>query len=141
MWDCIRYYLRNTGIPVNFGITIAVALVVGAVVAGQTFYLFTVENLKQFGAIKAMGVGNLRLTGMILLQAFTAGTMGFALGTGMAATFFELTLQKLATRGIVLMWQSVALTGACILFVVVVASLLSIRRVLVLEPSEVFRGN
>src|SRR5262249_3063832 len=31
MWDCVGYYLRNTGIPVNFGITIAVALVVGTV--------------------------------------------------------------------------------------------------------------
>ena len=40
VWDCIRYYLRNTGIPVNFGITIVIALVVGTVVAGQTFYLF-----------------------------------------------------------------------------------------------------
>src|SRR5262249_55235917 len=98
MWDGIRYYLRNTGIPVNFGITITDALVVGAVVAGQTFYLFTVENLKQFGALKAMGVTNLGLTGMILLQAFAAGALGFALGTGMAATFFEITLHKLATR-------------------------------------------
>jgi hypothetical protein len=62
MWDCVRYYLKNTGIPVNFGITIAVALVVGTVVAGQTFYLFTVDNLKQFGALKAIGVTNLRLT-------------------------------------------------------------------------------
>jgi putative ABC transport system permease protein len=140
MWDCIRYYLRNTGIPVNFGITIAVALVVGTVVAGQTFYLFTVENLKQFGALKAMGVANRRLVGMILLQAATVAALGFALGTGLAATFFEITLKKLATRGIVLMWQSVALTGACILFVVIVASLLSIRRVLVLEPAAVFRG-
>jgi putative ABC transport system permease protein len=140
MWDCIRYYLRNTGIPVNFGITIAVALVVGTVVAGQTFYLFTVENLKQFGALKAMGVANRRLVGMILLQAGSVATLGFALGTGLAATFFEITLNKLATRGIVLMWQSVALTGACILFVVIVASLLSIRRVLVLEPAAVFRG-
>src|SRR5258708_2962306 len=50
MWDCIGYYLKNTGIPVNFGITIAVAIVVGTVGAGQTFYLFTVENLKQVGA-------------------------------------------------------------------------------------------
>ena len=58
----------------------------------------------------------------------------------MAATFFEITLHKLATRGIVLMWQSVGLTGACILLVVLVASLLSIRRVLVLEPAAVFRG-
>jgi putative ABC transport system permease protein len=138
-WDCIRYYLKNTGIPVNFGITILVALIVGTVVAGQTFYLFTVENLKQFGALKAMGVTNPRLVGMILLQAASVAALGFAIGTGMAATFFEITLQKLATRGIVLMWQSAALTGACILFVAVVASMLSIRRVLVLEPAEVFR--
>jgi putative ABC transport system permease protein len=140
MWDCIRYYLRNTGIPVNFGITIMVALIVGAVVAGQTFYLFTIENLKQFGALKAIGITNLRLIGMILLQAFTAGTLGFSLGTGMAATFFEITSRQLATRGIVMLWQNVALTGACILFVVIVASVLSIRRVLVLEPASVFRG-
>jgi putative ABC transport system permease protein len=140
MWDCINYYLTHTGIPVNFGITIAVALVVGAVVAGQTFYLFTIENLKQFGALKAIGVTNLRLIGMILLQAFTAGALGFSLGTGMAATFFEITLNNLATRGIVLMWQSVALTGACIFFVIIVSSVLSIRRVLVLEPAAVFRG-
>jgi putative ABC transport system permease protein len=140
MWDCVRYYLKNTGIPVNFGITIAVAIIVGAVVAGQTFYLFTVDNLKQFGALKAIGITNLRLVGMILLQAFTAGTLGFSIGTGMAATFFEIFVHKLATRGIVLMWQCVALTGACIFVVVIVASLLSIRRVVVLEPAAVFRG-
>jgi putative ABC transport system permease protein len=58
----------------------------------------------------------------------------------MAATFFEITLRKLQTRGIVLMWQSVGITGACILLVVVVASVLSIRRVLVLEPASVFRA-
>jgi putative ABC transport system permease protein len=139
MWDCIRYYLKNTGIPVNFGITILVALIVGTVVAGQTFYLFTVENLKQFGTLKAMGVTNPRLMGMILLQAASVAALGFAVGTGMAATFFEVFRHKLATRGILLLWQSAALTGGCILFVAVVASILSIRRVLVLEPAEVFR--
>jgi putative ABC transport system permease protein len=139
MWDSIWYYMRNTGIPINFGITIGVALLVGTVVAGQTFYLFTLENLKQFGALKAIGVTNLRLIGMILLQAFTAGSLGFAIGTGLAATFFEVTGRQIATRGIFLMWQSVGLTGAAVLLVVAIASLLSIRRVLVLEPASVFR--
>jgi len=86
--------LENTGIPVNFGITITIALIVGTVVAGQTFYLVYAGNLKQFGTLKAIGVTNWRLTGMVLLQAFTVGVMGFGIGTGMAAAFFEMTLRK-----------------------------------------------
>jgi putative ABC transport system permease protein len=140
-WDCISYYLKNTGIPVNFGITITIALIVGAVVAGQTFYLFTIENLKQFGALKAIGITNSRLVGMVLLQAAAVGIIGFSLGTGMAAEFFDFFAHhNLATRGIILMWQSVAITGGCIASVVVLASILSLRRVLVLEPAMVFRS-
>src|SRR2546423_8057300 len=139
-WDCVRYYIANTGIPVNFGITIAVGLVVGLVVSGQTFYLFTVENLKQFAALKAIGVTNRRLIGMILLQALAVGFIGYAVGTRMVAMFFEITARKIATRGIVLLWQNVAGVAALMLLVVITASLLSIRRVLVLEPAAVFRG-
>lgn len=139
-WDCIRYYLENTGIPVNFGITIVIALIVGLVVSGQTFYLFTVENLRQFGALKAIGVTNRRLVGMILLQAFTVGFIGYAMGTGMAAVFFEVFGLKTATRGIVLLWQNAVGVAVLMGLVVTAASLLSIRRVLVLEPAAVFRG-
>ena len=137
----IVYYLRNTGIPVNFGITIAIALIVGTVVAGQTFYIFTIESLKQFGVLKAVGVTNGRLTGMILLQACLVGIIGFSIGTGLCAAFFLVTGKMLLqTRGFILLWQSAAGTGALILLIVIVASLLSIRRVVVLEPAMVFRG-
>jgi putative ABC transport system permease protein len=139
-WDCIRYYLKNTGIPVNFGITIFIALVVGTVVAGQTFYLFTIDNLRQFGTLKAIGVADRTLVGMILLQALNAGAIGFAIGTGMEVTFVEIFLHKIATRGLILLWQSVAIAAACIVFVVLVASWLSIRRVLKLEAATVFRS-
>ena len=37
-WQTIHYYLTHTSIPVNFGITITIAIIVGTVVAGQTFY-------------------------------------------------------------------------------------------------------
>src|SRR5215471_17269237 len=137
----IVYYMRNTGIPVNFGITIAIALIVGTVVAGQTFYIFTIESLKQFGVLKAVGVTNGRLTGMILLQACLVGVIGFSIGTGLCAAFFLVTGKMLLqTRGFILLWQSAVGTGALILLIVIVASLLSIRRVVVLEPAMVFRG-
>ena len=139
-WDAFLFYLRNTGIPVNFGITVMVALIVGTVVAGQTFYIFTIQNLKQFGALKAIGVTNRRIIGMILLQAMVVGGTGYAFGMGMAATFFSSFLNYGPTRGIILPWQVMAGIAAVVLFVVGLASLMSIRRVLVLEPAVVFRS-
>ena len=139
-WDAFLFYLWNTGIPVNFGITVMVALIVGTVVAGQTFYIFTIENLKQFGALKAIGVTNRRIISMILLQALVVGGTGYAFGMGMAAAFFSSFLSYGPTRGIVLPWQVMAGIAGVVLFVVALASLMSIRRVLVLEPAVVFRG-
>lgn len=139
-WQTIRYYLAHTGIPVNFGITISIALVVGTIVAGQTFYIFTLENLKQFGALKAIGVTNWRITGMIVLQALTVGVIGYSIGIGMTAAFFEVTKNNLDLRGFALLWQIAAGTGATVLLIVILASLMSIRRVLVTEPAVVFRG-
>jgi putative ABC transport system permease protein len=139
-WQTIWYYIRNTGIPINFGITVVIALLVGTVVAGQTFYIFTIENLKQFGALKAIGVTNLRIVGMILLQALVVGAIGYCLGIAMTAGFFEAFSSNLDLRGFRLPWQIMAGTGAVVFIIVTLASLMSIRRVLVLEPAVVFRG-
>ena len=139
-WDAFRFYMRNTGIPVNFGITVMIALIVGTVVPGQTFYIFTIENLKQFGALKAIGVTNRRIVSMILLQAMVVGGTGYALGMGMAAAFFASFLNYSPTRGIILPWEVMASIAVVVLFVVGLASLMSIRRVLVLEPAVVFRS-
>jgi putative ABC transport system permease protein len=125
---------------VNFGLTVLVALIVGTVVAGQTFYIFTLENLKQFGALKAIGIINGRITGMILLQAILVGAIWFSFGIAMCAAFFELTKNHIHLRGFVLLWQIVAGTGVTVFLIVVLASLISIRRVLFLEPAAVFRG-
>ena len=84
MWDTIDYYLKYTGIPINFGITALLGFLVGTAIAGQTFYNFTLENLKQFGALKAMGATNLRIVGMILLQATVVGLLGYGIGVGLA---------------------------------------------------------
>jgi len=139
-WETIWYYIQHTGIPLNFGITVSIALIVGTVVAGQTFYLFTIENLKQFGALKAIGVTNLRITGMILLQAVTVGAIGYGLGIAMTATFFETFKNNLDLRGFRMFAEIMAGTGVAVLLIVSLASLMSIRRVLVLEPAAVFRG-
>ena len=138
-WKTIAYFLGSTGIPVNFGITITLGFIIGVAIAGQTFYLFTIENLKQFGALKAMGLSNARIVGMILLQALVVGFIGYGLGMGLAAAFFESTSHVTHLAGLHIYWQVMAGVGGAVLVIVILSSLLSIRRVLVLEPAIVFR--
>jgi putative ABC transport system permease protein len=139
-WKTIVYFLGSTGIPVNFGVTIALGFIVGVVVSGQTFYLFTIENLKQFGALKAMGVSDGRIVGMILLQAVLVGGLGYGIGIGLTALFFESTSHLTHLAGLHLFGEVMAGTGAAVLLTVALASVLSVRKVLVLEPAAVFRG-
>ena len=133
----INYYLKYTGIPINFGITAMLGFFVGTAIAGQTFYNFTLENLKQFGALKAMGATNLRIVGMILLQAVVVGLLGYGIGVGMAALFGILT--EGGELAFYTPWQVLPITGGAIVFICILSSMLCIRRVMVLEPAIVFR--
>src|SRR5215470_16860906 len=139
-WKTVRYFLASTGIPVNFGITIALGFIVGAAVTGQTLYLFVLENLKQFGALKAMGIPNGSILRMILLQSLLVGGIGYGLGVGMTAIFFITTSNHTQLAGLHMTWTAFAGTGVAVLLIVVATSVISARRVLVLEPAVVFRG-
>ena len=139
-WKTINYFLGSTGIPVNFGITIVLGFIVGIAIAGQTFYLFTVENLKQFGSLKAMGVSNGRILGMIFLQALMVGGIGFGIGCGLTAGFFEATSHITYLEGLGMYPEIMIGVGVGVFFIVMLASVLSARRVLMLEPAVVFRG-
>ena len=83
----VQYYMKYTGIPINFGVAVAMGFLVGTAIAGQTFYNFTLDNLRHFGALKAMGTPNRTLRQMILLQALCVGSIGYGLGVGLASLF------------------------------------------------------
>lgn len=137
-WMTIKFYLFQTGIPLNFGVTVALGFLIGTAIAGQTFYLFTLENLGQYGLLKAMGVSNPRLVGMILLQGLVVGVIGYALGVGLAALFGEAV--KKADKFVFYMpWHVLAGTAGAVMVIMMIASYVSIRRVLRLEPAVVFR--
>jgi len=137
-WNTIRYYLKRTGIPINFGITVTLGFIVGCAIAGQTFYTFVLENLNQFGSLKAMGVGNLRLVGMVVLQGLVVGAIGYGLGVGLACVFGALS--RNTELSFFMPWQILLGTAAAVAVIVVLSSLISIRKVLVLEPAIVFRS-
>ncbi len=139
-WRSVRHYIERTGIPVNFGITVTLGFIVGAAVAAQTFYIFVLENLRQFGALKAIGVTDRQILGMVVLQALVVGGLGYAIGIGLCALFFWATSDVTALLGFVLRWQVMAGTGVAVAAIMLLSSLASIRKVFVLDPAVVFRG-
>lgn len=141
-WMSITYVLANTGIPVSFGTVVMLGAIIGVAIVGLTFNQFVLENINQYAALKAIGVRNGKLLIMTLCQAAFVGVIGYGLGLGAAALFFSrwVAQQSDALRGFVLL-PSVAV-GVAILaaLIVVLSTLLSMRRVLKVDPATVFRG-
>lgn len=132
------YIINSTGILINFGMAVALGFVIGLIVAGQTLYNFTLDNLRHYGALKAMGVSNLTLARMVLLQSLTVVTFGYGIGVGLASVMGLITSQ--AGLAFAMPWQIPALTAAAILLIGMIASLLSLIPVFRLEPAVVFKG-
>lgn len=139
-WRSINYILERTGIPINFGITIILGVIIGAAITGQTFYIFVVENLKQFAAMKVVGVTNRQLFKIVLIQASIVGLIGYALGIGFTAVFFEITKNAPALKGFMLYWQVIAGSFLAISIIILASITFSLRKVFNLDPAIVFRG-
>ncbi len=137
-WKTIGWVLKNTGIGINFGTTILLGFIVGMAIAGQTFYLFTVENLRQFGALKAMGASTWTLARMILLQAFTVGLTGYGVGIGLATVFGFFTARS-GGLPFIETWQLLLLVLVALLAICTFSALISIIKLARLEPAIVFR--
>jgi putative ABC transport system permease protein len=132
------YFLKNTGIPINFGISVLLGFIVGAAIAGQTFYNFTLDNIRQFGVLKAMGTSNWVLLRMILLQAILVGSIGYGMGVGLTALFgYSMRNTILAFK---FPWQLLVFSGAGVSLICMFAALISIFKVIRLEPAIVFKG-
>lgn len=132
------FILRKTGILANFGMTIALGFVIGVLISGQLLYNFILDNQRAFAAMKAMGATNGMLLRMIGAQVLFAAFVGFGIGVGVAALsghFLQHT--KLAFH---MAWQVPVFGGLAILVCCLLAALISIQRVLRLEPAIVFKG-
>lgn len=135
----IWWYVRNTGIPISFGITVLVGFIVGVAISCQTFYSFVLENMKHLGALKAMGASNGTLCVMLILQSVTVGLIGFGIGL-FATGMFARAAMKAQQPPFFMTWEMPVAVLAVILLICMIAALLGIWRVSRYEPAMVFRG-
>jgi len=138
-WRTINFILSQTGIGINFGVTVLLGFIVGLVVSASIFYQFTLENLRYFAVLKAMGAKHWMLVRMILLQAISVGVIGYGVGVGGAGIFAWFGNSPATELSTYFPWQLMVISFFAMLVCVSAGSLLSLRRVLRLEPAVVFR--
>lgn len=132
-----RYWIFSTGAGFAIGLSTILGLVVGTVIVGQTIYSSTVDRIREFGTLKAIGARNGDLYLVITYQAVIYAIAGYGLGVGASFLVGELA----ATAG-----ASILITPALIVSMLfltlgmcIAASCLSIFRVTRLEPAMVFK--
>jgi putative ABC transport system permease protein len=133
------YFLKYTGMPINFLTVVTLGFIVGIAISGQTFYNFTLDNLRYFGTLKAMGTTNRKLLRMISLQAAEVGAVGYGLGIGAASAWGGI-LSGRTQIAFQFPWQLLLVSAAAVMVICVGAAVLSIRKVIKLEPAIVFRS-
>jgi putative ABC transport system permease protein len=137
----IDHIYRTSGMVEAFGTTIIIGLIVGIVIVGQTFYMFILDNLKQFAALKAIGIGNGTIVSMLLIQAAMVTFVGFGLGIGASALLFHsMDSNDSQMRGMVIPWSLLLGSAAVVTLIVVCSCVVSSLRVLLVDPAIVYRG-
>ena len=135
----IDFIIENTGIPTNFGITVFLGFVVGIAIVGLTFSLFLRDNIKQFGALKAIGVTNNKIMGMVAAQAGLVGMIGYALGVIGTVAFIWGFSGVPQFKGFYIPWQIPLISLVAVVIILAITGLIAIRSVLKTEPASVFR--
>lgn len=134
----LHYYIRYTGIFVNFGVAIILGFIIGTAVAGQTLYTFTIDNLPYFGVFKAMGADNQLLLKMVLLQALFVSLVGWGIGIGATALFGFLTQSTELSFSMPLWLYLFCLLS--IMLISLFAAIICMRRVIHVDPAIVFKS-
>jgi putative ABC transport system permease protein len=133
-----RYWVESTGLGLNLAMTIFLGCLVGVVVVAQTLYASTMEHIKEFGTVKAIGGSNRDIYVILAKQATISAVIGFLLGGAMAwllrPAMASIDLKLIISPS----FAATVAVGTVVLCLA--ASAISFRKVAGIDPALVFRG-
>ncbi len=133
-----NYWVASTGIGLNMYLTVFLGCLVGVVVVTQTLYTSTMEHIKEFGTVKAIGGSNADIYRILGSQAVIAAVIGFLAGRLMAFALAP-AMAKIRLK-LIISHEFAAIVFVGTLVLCLVAALVSFRKVAKIDPALVFRG-
>ena len=134
------FYKYQTGVGMNLLMMTGLSFIVGLSISGQTFYTFILENLDKFGALKAIGTSSRVLVAMILFQATFTALTGYGLGIGLCTLVMVLAKMRLPDYASLLTYPNLFMALGMVIIIAGVSSYIGVRKVLRIEPFDIFRG-
>ncbi len=132
------YWMFGTGAGIAILIAAFMGLIVGVVIVAQTIYATTMDHIREFGTLKAMGASNRYIHQVIVRQAVIAAVIGYSVAISVAQLIVRGSEQGGAP---ILMPLGMAIAMFVVSLVMCVsASLVSIHKVTRLDPAMVFKG-
>jgi len=132
------YWMFTTGAGVAVLIAAVLGLVVGFVVVAQTIYATTMDHIREFGTLKAMGAPNSYVYKVIMKQAAISAVIGYALG--MVVSVFVVQGSQKGGAAILMPMPMAIGMFFLTLTMCVGAALVSINKVTHIDPAMVFKG-
>jgi putative ABC transport system permease protein len=133
----IHDVLVRSAIGVTVGSIAGVGLVVGFVIVALTMFSSVVDNLREFGTLKAIGTSNLDLAKLLFVQSVSYAVLGTIVGVA-AVRLLGMGMRS-AQMALVMPLQIHVLTVAVMTVVCIFAASLALVRLRNLEPAMVFR--
>jgi putative ABC transport system permease protein len=132
------YWMYSTGAGIAVLLAALLGLVVGVVVVAQTIYATTMEHLREYGTLKAMGASNSYIYRVIIKQATMSAVLGYL--AAMVVAIFVVHGSHKGGASIVVPWPvGIGMLGLTILMCVT-AAMVSINKVTRIDPAIVFKG-
>jgi putative ABC transport system permease protein len=135
-----RFYIYQTGVGTNILIMTVISFLVGLSISAQTFYTFILENLEKFGALKAIGIKGRGLVYMILFQTTFASLTGYGLGIGLSSLLIAIATLRVPNYTAKINYLNLGLAFIMVLIIAGISSYIGIRKVIKIEPFDIFRG-
>jgi putative ABC transport system permease protein len=135
-----NFYKYKTGMGTNIMIMTFISFIVGLSIAGQTFYAFVLENLEKFGALKAIGAKKYELMAMILFQASVTSFIGYGFGIMISSLMIAISKARIPNYAAIVTYQNMLIAFLMVVLIAGFSSYIGIRKVLKIEPFDVFRG-
>ncbi len=138
MLKTIKYWTIQTGIGMGFFLTAILGLIIGGAIVGQTIYSNTMQHLREFGTLKALGAKNEDVYQVILWQAAMNATAGYLIGS-----ILIILLKEGIEKSGVPMYMNfmiILVLFIVILLICLLSAYFSIMKIKNIDPVMVFRS-